>query len=157
MGAVVATGHGDDRADELHRLIFQHLLDDQWHHGVETAVDTTLVGRCYEQFADDAVSATRRVVYLATGEHADALPTDPIRTRPTSTQGPTVALRGNNSALNRTHRQGRRLPDRLPEHLDRGAHLVGLVPLRAALAGPRAKQPPRGTDPGQWLQRRTWS
>ena len=70
----------DDRMDELHRLIFQHLLDDQWHHGVETAVDTTLVGRYYERFADHAVSVAQRVVYLATGEHADELPTDPPAT-----------------------------------------------------------------------------
>ena len=70
----------DDRMDELHRLIFQHLLDDQWHHGVETAVDTTLVGRYYERFADHAVSVARRVVYLATGEHADELPTAPPAT-----------------------------------------------------------------------------
>ncbi|MFF8406612.1 phosphate signaling complex protein PhoU [Streptomyces sp. NPDC015684] len=61
----------DDRMDELHRMIFQHLLDDRWQHGVETAVDVTLVGRYYERFADHAVSFARRVVYLVTGEHAD--------------------------------------------------------------------------------------
>ncbi|MFE2570746.1 phosphate signaling complex protein PhoU [Streptomyces mirabilis] len=64
----------DDRMDELHRAIFQHLMDDRWHHGVETAVDVTLVGRYYERFADHAVSVARRVVYLVTGEHADELP-----------------------------------------------------------------------------------
>jgi phosphate transport system protein len=61
----------DDRMDELHRMIFHHLLDDRWHHGVETAVDVTLVGRYYERFADHAVSVARRVVYLVTGEYAD--------------------------------------------------------------------------------------
>ncbi|MFE5812982.1 phosphate signaling complex protein PhoU [Streptomyces sp. NPDC056479] len=66
----------DDRMDELHRLIFQHLMDEQWHHGVETAVDATLAGRYYERFADHAVSVARRVVYLATGEHADEPPSD---------------------------------------------------------------------------------
>jgi phosphate transport system protein len=59
--------------DELHRMTFQHLMDEQWHHGVETAVDVTLVGRYYERFADHAVSVARRVVYLVTGEHADEL------------------------------------------------------------------------------------
>ncbi|MGX1546962.1 phosphate signaling complex protein PhoU [Streptomyces adustus] len=63
----------DDRMDELHRTIFQHLMDDQWQHGVETAVDVTLVGRYYERFADHAVSVAQRVVYLVTGEHADEL------------------------------------------------------------------------------------
>ncbi|MEU3243962.1 MULTISPECIES: phosphate signaling complex protein PhoU [unclassified Streptomyces] len=61
----------DDRMDELHRMVFQHLMDKQWHHGVETAVDVTLVGRYYERFADHAVSVARRVIYLVTGEHAD--------------------------------------------------------------------------------------
>ncbi|MEV0186828.1 phosphate signaling complex protein PhoU [Streptomyces sp. NPDC050625] len=66
----------DDRMDELHRMIFQHLMDEKWQHGVETAVDVTLVGRYYERFADHAVSVAQRVVYLVTGEHADELPTD---------------------------------------------------------------------------------
>ncbi|MGW3159164.1 phosphate signaling complex protein PhoU [Streptomyces sp. NPDC001089] len=61
----------DDRMDELHRMVFQHLMDKQWHRGVETAVDVTLVGRYYERFADHAVSVARRVIYLVTGEHAD--------------------------------------------------------------------------------------
>ncbi|MGW3151792.1 MULTISPECIES: phosphate signaling complex protein PhoU [Streptomyces] len=66
----------DDRMDELHRLIFQHLMDEKWQHGVETAVDVTLVGRYYERFADHAVSVAQHVVYMVTGEHADELPTD---------------------------------------------------------------------------------
>ncbi|MFJ3306801.1 phosphate signaling complex protein PhoU [Streptomyces sp. NPDC086549] len=66
----------DERMDELHRTIFQHLMDDRWQHGVETAVDVTLVGRYYERFADHAVSVARRLVYLVTGERADELPTD---------------------------------------------------------------------------------
>ncbi|KAB1140067.1 phosphate signaling complex protein PhoU [Streptomyces luteolifulvus] len=66
----------DDRMDELHRMVFQHLLDDRWQHGVETAVDVTLVGRYYERFADHAVSVAQRLVYLVTGEHAGDLPKD---------------------------------------------------------------------------------
>ncbi|MEU1534154.1 phosphate signaling complex protein PhoU [Streptomyces fagopyri] len=66
----------DDRMDELHRMVFQHLMDEQWHHGVETAVDVTLVGRYYERFADHAVSVARRVIYLVTGEHADETTTE---------------------------------------------------------------------------------
>jgi phosphate transport system protein len=67
----------DDRMDELHRTLFQHLLDDRWQHGIETAVDVTLVGRYYERFADHAVSVAKRVVYLVTGEHADELTPPP--------------------------------------------------------------------------------
>ena len=51
----------------LHRTLFQHLLDDRWKHGIETAVDVTLLGRYYERFADHAVSVAKRVVYLVTG------------------------------------------------------------------------------------------
>ncbi|MEU1564080.1 phosphate signaling complex protein PhoU [Streptomyces mirabilis] len=64
----------DDRMDELHRVIFQHLMDEKWQHGVETAVDVTLVGRYYERFADHAVSVAHRLIYLVTGEHTDELP-----------------------------------------------------------------------------------
>ncbi|MFI9269532.1 phosphate signaling complex protein PhoU [Kitasatospora sp. NPDC052896] len=61
----------DDAIDELHRELFAHLIDDRWQHGIETAVDVTLVGRYYERFADHAVSVAKRVVFLVTGEHAD--------------------------------------------------------------------------------------
>jgi len=44
------------------------MLDKNWPHGVETAVDISLVGRYYERYADHAVSVARRVVYLVTGE-----------------------------------------------------------------------------------------
>ncbi|WP_042388638.1 phosphate signaling complex protein PhoU [Streptacidiphilus melanogenes] len=67
----------DDRMDELHRELFAHLLDDRWHHGVETAVDVTLCGRYYERFADHAVSVAKRVVFLVTGEHADDFVPEP--------------------------------------------------------------------------------
>ncbi|OLZ64050.1 hypothetical protein AV521_36520 [Streptomyces sp. IMTB 2501] len=33
-----------DRVAGLHRMIFPHLMDDRWEHGVETTVDGTLVG-----------------------------------------------------------------------------------------------------------------
>jgi phosphate transport system protein len=58
----------DDEMDRLHRQIFAQLLGGTWNHGVEAAVDITLVGRYYERFADHAVSVARRVVYLVTGE-----------------------------------------------------------------------------------------
>ena len=77
VDAALQLEQDDDRMDELHRMIFHHLMDDRWHHGVETAVDVTLVGRYYERFADHAVSIARRVVYLVTGEHADEVATDP--------------------------------------------------------------------------------
>ena len=59
----------DDEMDRLHRALFTALLDDAWPHGVEKAIDITLVGRYYERYADHAVSVARRVVYLVTGEY----------------------------------------------------------------------------------------
>ena len=66
----------DDEMDLLHRTLFQHLLDDRWKHGIETAVDVTLLGRYYERYADHAVAVAKRVVFLVTGEHADDLQGD---------------------------------------------------------------------------------
>lgn len=76
VDAALQMEQDDDRMDELHRMVFHHLMDDRWHHGVETAVDVTLLGRYYERFADHAVSIARRLVFLVTGEHADELATD---------------------------------------------------------------------------------
>jgi phosphate transport system protein len=58
----------DDAMDRIHRGLFRQLLSDDWPHGIETAIDITLLGRYYERFADHAVSVARRVVYLVTGE-----------------------------------------------------------------------------------------
>jgi len=60
----------DDEMDKLHRKLFLTLLDDAWPHGIETAVDMTLLGRYYERYADHAVSVARRVYFLVTGEYA---------------------------------------------------------------------------------------
>ncbi|MEI6364676.1 MAG: phosphate signaling complex protein PhoU [Actinomycetes bacterium] len=51
----------DDRMDALHRKLFTLILDDSWEHGVEGAIDVTLISRYYERFADHAVSVARRV------------------------------------------------------------------------------------------------
>ena len=56
--------------DKLHRYLISILLDDNWKHGVETAIDMTLLGRYYERFADHAVSISRRVYFLVTGEYS---------------------------------------------------------------------------------------
>jgi phosphate transport system protein len=60
----------DDEIDSLHRKIIQTLLDPSWKHGVETAIDMTLLGRYYERCADHAVSIARRVYFLVTGSYA---------------------------------------------------------------------------------------
>jgi phosphate transport system protein len=59
----------DDAIDALHRKIIQTLLDPNWKHGIETAIDMTLLARYYERCADHAVSIARRVYFLVTGAY----------------------------------------------------------------------------------------
>ena len=58
----------DDEMDRLHRELIGVLLSKDWNHGVESAIDMTLLGRYYERFADHAVSIARRVYFSVTGE-----------------------------------------------------------------------------------------
>jgi len=60
----------DDAMDTLHRRLFTHLLSEDWRHGMEPAIDITLIGRYYERYADHAVSVARQTIYLVTGEPA---------------------------------------------------------------------------------------
>lgn len=60
----------DDEMDKLHRELYRTILSADWKHGVETAVDVSLCGRYYERYADHAVSAANRVVFLVTGDWA---------------------------------------------------------------------------------------
>ncbi|SEH00380.1 phosphate transport system protein [Nonomuraea solani] len=57
----------DDAMDKLHRKLFRRILAKDWQHGVEPAIDITLVGRYYERYADHAVRVAQDVVYLVTG------------------------------------------------------------------------------------------
>jgi phosphate transport system protein len=68
--AAVELEKDDDAMDKLHRKLFEILLDDNWSHGIETAIDMTLLGRYYERYADHAVSVARRVYFLVTGTYA---------------------------------------------------------------------------------------
>lgn len=54
--------------DDLRRDQFRLLLGDDWTYGVESAVDTALLGRYYERIADHAVAVGSRVIYIVTGE-----------------------------------------------------------------------------------------
>lgn len=61
-------GRHDAEVDRLHRELFTIVLSPAWPHGVEAAIDVTLLSRYYERYADHAVSVTRRVVTIVTGE-----------------------------------------------------------------------------------------
>ena len=58
----------DDRVDALHLSVFENVLSEGWSAGVETTIDATLASRYLERFADHAVSISKKVTYLATGE-----------------------------------------------------------------------------------------
>jgi phosphate transport system protein len=58
----------DDAMDRLHRSLFEQMFDPKWSEGIEAAVDTALLGRFYERYADHAVNAGRHVVFLVTGK-----------------------------------------------------------------------------------------
>ncbi len=73
----------DDAMDLLHRQLFTHLLSEDWAHGIEPAIDITLIGRYYERYADHAVSVARQTIYLVTGEPAP--PSQAISTGATET------------------------------------------------------------------------
>ena len=59
----------DDRMDDLHRQVLDHLLSQDPGPAAQ-AVDVTLLNRYYERYADHAVSVARRVIYLVIGERA---------------------------------------------------------------------------------------
>lgn len=76
-GAVIATKNvslaseiasHEAEMDHLHRELFTIMLSPFWAHGVEAAIDVTLLSRYYERYADHAVSMTRRVINVVTGE-----------------------------------------------------------------------------------------
>lgn len=72
ISAALQIEKDDDQMDILHRKLFVTLLDDSWPHGIESAIDMTLLGRYYERCADHAVSVARRIYFLVTGEFAPA-------------------------------------------------------------------------------------
>jgi phosphate transport system protein len=62
----------DDVAmNELHQRLLTLLRENDWPHGVASAVDVALLGRFYERFADHAVEIGRRVIFQATGKVPD--------------------------------------------------------------------------------------
>jgi phosphate transport system protein len=68
VGLCVDIERHDEQMDRLHRELFTIVLSPGWEHGVEAAIDVTLLSRYYERYADHAVSVTKRVVTIVTGE-----------------------------------------------------------------------------------------
>ena len=61
----------DARVDELHRHVFDTVLDDSWKENAMFTVDVTLASRYHERFADHVVDISAKVSYLTTGEWND--------------------------------------------------------------------------------------
>jgi phosphate transport system protein len=78
----------DDQMDEAHRELFTTVLAPTWTHGVQAAIDTTLMSRYYERYADHAVAVARRVIQLVTGTPFSQTPSTGHASEP-STEGPT--------------------------------------------------------------------
>ena len=62
----------DDEMDELHKKVIAGIIGSNPVLSLDVAIDLTLLGRYYERFADHAVSVSRRVYFLVTGEFAQA-------------------------------------------------------------------------------------
>ena len=56
----------DDAIDSLHRKIIQTLLDPSWQHGIETAIDMTLLGRYYERWMLNLLLLTQLIKLFTT-------------------------------------------------------------------------------------------
>lgn len=58
----------DDKIDELHLSVFDKVLGESWKGAAVDTVDATLASRYHERFADHAVSISKKVRYLQTGD-----------------------------------------------------------------------------------------
>ena len=58
----------DDKIDALHLSVFDKVLGESWKGEAVDTVDATLASRYHERFADHAVSISKKVQYLATGD-----------------------------------------------------------------------------------------
>lgn len=68
--SVVRLEQSDDKVNALHHQIFKILFSNGWSHGVEPAVDTALIGRYYERFADHAVAIARKITVCSSQRHS---------------------------------------------------------------------------------------
>ena len=64
----------DERMNNLHAELFTETLSPSWRHGVEAAVNVTLLGRFYERFSDQAVDVASRIEFLITGSRVGGTP-----------------------------------------------------------------------------------
>ena len=61
----------DARVDELHREVFEVVLDKTWKEKAVHTVDVTLASRYFERIADHVVDISSKISYLTTGDWSD--------------------------------------------------------------------------------------
>ncbi|WP_407689481.1 phosphate signaling complex protein PhoU [Mycobacterium sp. HUMS_1102779] len=61
----------DDAMDALYRELLSVLMGREWKESVSVGVESALLGRFYERFADHAVEIGRRVIFAGTGALPD--------------------------------------------------------------------------------------
>ncbi|WGW12541.1 phosphate signaling complex protein PhoU [Saxibacter everestensis] len=67
LDQVPAINEVDEKLDDLHRSVFQAVAAN-WDGSGESAIDVALASRYYERFGDHAVSVSKKVEYLLTGD-----------------------------------------------------------------------------------------
>ena len=72
LGIAQAIERDDDLLDRLHAETFGATLGGTHQLTAQETVDVTLLARYFERFGDHGVSVARRVVYLVTGDFANA-------------------------------------------------------------------------------------
>jgi len=69
----------DDEMDHLQEVLYWSLLAGDSGYPTSTAIDVTLIGRCYERYADHAVALAEHIAYLAgVGEFDETHPSRPL-------------------------------------------------------------------------------
>lgn len=61
LSQLAEIAQADSEMDFIHRELFSIVLSPLWTHGVEAAIDVTLLSRYYERFADHATSVANRI------------------------------------------------------------------------------------------------
>lgn len=67
-GAFAELDEIDHEVDALHAEVLRTITAPEWPHDVPLAINLTLVTRFYERYADQAVSAAKRIEFVRTGE-----------------------------------------------------------------------------------------
>jgi phosphate transport system protein len=66
-GAFADLDETDHQVDALHAAVLAEITGDTWRHDVPTATCLALVARFYERYADQVVSAAKRIEFVSTG------------------------------------------------------------------------------------------